>query len=92
MKNAISALTKAMRVPRSASDAASATDRPASSAPQEGFDEIRVPSPDGSVRQLTRAEFEALALPERVALLMSGKMQFFRQGRQVGAREALRGR
>jgi hypothetical protein len=81
-----------MRAPRSASDTASAAERPASSAPQEGFDEIRVPSPDGSVRHFTRAEFEALALPERVALLMGGKMQFFRQGHQVTAREALRGR
>ena len=57
-----------------------------------GYDEIRVPLPDGGVRHLTLADFEALPLPERVALLMKGKMQFFRQGRAITAREALRGR
>jgi hypothetical protein len=87
--------TKAIGAARSATDAAARPDpaeRPAPSPANEGYDEIRIPLPDGGTRHLTRAEYEALLLPERVGLLMSGKMQFFRQGRPVSARDALRSR
>jgi hypothetical protein len=87
--------TKAIGAARSAADAAARPDpaeRPAPAPPNAGFDEIRIPLADGRTRHLTRAEYEALLLPERVGLLMSGKMQFFRQGRPVSAREALRSR
>jgi hypothetical protein len=50
-----------------------------------------VPSDNGQVRSLTRAQFESLPLGERVSLLMAGKMKFFREGQPVSAREALRG-
>jgi hypothetical protein len=56
-----------------------------------GYDRIGLPSDNGDVRYLTRQEFEALPLSERVALLMRGKLQFYRDGRAVSAREALRG-
>jgi hypothetical protein len=61
------------------------------SAASSGYDRIGVPSDNGDMRYLTRQQFEALALQERVSLLMKGKMQFFRDGRPISAREALRG-
>jgi hypothetical protein len=60
-------------------------------APGSGYDRIGLPSENGDVRYLTRQEFEALPLQERVALLMRGKLQFYRDGHAVSAREALRG-
>ena len=59
--------------------------------PGSGYDRIGLPSDNGEVRYLTRQEFEALPLQERVALLMKGKLQFYRDGQAVSAREALRG-
>ena len=58
---------------------------------ETGYDRIGVPGHNGEVRFLTRAQFEALPLAERVSLLMGGKLQFFRDGRQLSPREALRG-
>jgi hypothetical protein len=95
VKTAIAAVTKAVGAVASAATApppATPAERAASAPPGKGFDEIRVPTPGGGNRHLTRTDFEALALPERVALLMGGKMQFFRQGQQVSARDALRSR
>ena len=58
-----------------------------------GFDEVGISNGDGSLSRLTRQQFESLPLPERVRLLMGGKgkLQFFRAGQPVSARDALRG-
>jgi hypothetical protein len=64
---------------------------PNGSAGSSGYDRIGVPTEGGEMRYLTRQQFESLPLQERVSLLMKGKLQFFRGGRAVPAREALRG-
>lgn len=97
MKSAIQSFTRAIGAATGAVEPAPAaappTPPPAPSATAgEGFDRIRIPASDGSARELTKAEFEALPLGERVRLLMGGKLQFFREGKPVPAREALKGR
>ena len=66
----------------------------ASPAPEEsaacGYDRLGIPGAGGQLRYLTRPEFESLPLAERVRLLMAGNLQFFRQGKQVSPRDALR--
>jgi hypothetical protein len=56
-----------------------------------GYDRMGVRQPDGTLRYLTRVEFEGLPLPERVKLLM-GELLFFKDGQPVSARDALRRR
>jgi hypothetical protein len=46
---------------------------------------------DDAVEWMTRAEFQALALTERVRLLSAGSVQFYRGPQQVSAMEAMRG-
>lgn len=62
-------------------------------APSEGYDEVGVPNGDGTFERMPRQQFEQLPLGERVRLLMGGKgkLQFFRGGQVVNARQALRG-
>jgi hypothetical protein len=71
------------------------TRQPATSPPPEpgagGYDRMGVPGPDGALRWLTKGEFEKLPLVERVRILSTGSVRFFRQGRQIPPREALRG-
>ena len=67
---------------------ASAPEVPAPSS--SGYDRIGVPAENGEMRYLTRPQFEALPLQERVSLLMKGKLQFFREGSPISARDALR--
>ena len=55
-----------------------------------GYDRIGVPDGKGSLKMMTKAEFEDLPLGDRVKLLMSGTLQFFRNGAPVAARDALR--
>ena len=57
-----------------------------------GFDRLAATAVDGTVRWLTRSEFEGLPLVERVRLLSGGALRFYRGDRLVTAREALRGR
>jgi hypothetical protein len=56
-----------------------------------GYDRIGVPNGAGAVKLMTKGDFENLPLADRVRLLMGGTLQFFRDGQQVTAREALRG-
>jgi len=71
---------------------------PAASAPEvsgggdTSYDRVGVPQPSGGVQFLSRQEFEALALVDRVRLLVEGKLQFFRGDRLVPPRQALRDR
>jgi len=56
-----------------------------------GYDRVVVPGANGASRNLTRREFEALPLRERVGYLMEGKAQFFRNGAPIAAAEAMKG-
>jgi hypothetical protein len=58
-----------------------------------GYDEVGILNGDGSLIRMSRQQFEGLPLPDRVRLLMGGKgkLQFFRGGQSVTARDALRG-
>lgn len=57
-----------------------------------GYDEVGVPNGDGTLQKMPRQQFESLPLSDRVRLLMGakGKLQFFRAGELVTARDALR--
>jgi hypothetical protein len=57
-----------------------------------GYDRLGVPEPGGALRFLTKEEFEGLPLVDRVRMLSAGGLRFFRQGKEVSPREALRGR
>jgi hypothetical protein len=59
--------------------------------PGRGYDRLAVPRGNGQVEYVTRSDFEKLPLGERVRLLMSGTLKFFRDGQEITAREALRG-
>jgi hypothetical protein len=44
---------------------------------------------DEQPRRLTRGEFEALPLDQRVRAILSKKLRFYRSGKEVSVREAL---
>jgi hypothetical protein len=56
------------------------------------YDTVELPRDDGTVRKLSRKEFENLPLRERVAALIDGKARFFRGALVVSARDAMGGR
>jgi hypothetical protein len=56
-----------------------------------GYDRLGIPRAGGDMEFVTRAEFERLPLGDRVRLLMGGTLKFFRNGKEVPARDALRG-
>jgi hypothetical protein len=56
-----------------------------------GFDHVDVPARGNEPRQrLTRRDFEALPLPERIGLLVKGTLRFYRGDREIAASEAMR--
>jgi hypothetical protein len=57
---------------------------------RKGYDRVVVPERGGGTRSLTRQQFETLPLRERVAYLIEGSAQFFRDGRPISASEAMR--
>jgi hypothetical protein len=56
----------------------------------KGYDQVVVPAPGGGKRSLSRKQFEALPLRERVSFLIDGTAQFFLDGRPIAASEAMR--
>lgn len=58
--------------------------------PSTGYDRVIVPGPNGP-RELSRREFEALPLRERVGFLIAGTAQFYRKGTPVTASNAMKG-
>jgi len=60
-------------------------------APARGFDQVEMP-PQGDAprRRLTKREFEALPLPERIGLLVQGTLRFYRGELEIPASEAMR--
>jgi hypothetical protein len=56
-----------------------------------GFDHVDVPSRGDQPRQrLTKRDFEALPLQERIGLLVQGTLRFYRGDREIAASEAMR--
>ena len=56
-----------------------------------GFDHVDVPSRGDEPRQrLTRRDFEALPLQERIGLLVQGTLRFYRDDREIAASDAMR--
>jgi len=64
---------------------------PAGAAAVRGFDHVEMP-PHGDAprRRLTKREFEALPLSERIGLLVQGTLRFYRGEREIAASEAMR--
>jgi hypothetical protein len=64
---------------------------PGGAAVIRGFDHVEMP-PRGEAprRRLTKKEFEALPLPERIGLLVQGTLRFYRGDREIAASEAMR--
>jgi hypothetical protein len=59
------------------------------SSPTPGFDEALLALPSGETRRLSRSEFDALPLPERVRAILSKELKFFRGGQEVPMKDAL---
>jgi hypothetical protein len=57
---------------------------------RKGYDKVVVPAPGGGTRSLTRKQFEALPLRERVSFLIEGSAQFFLDGSPIPASDAMR--
>ena len=55
-----------------------------------GFDVAKVHQADGSLKTLTRPEYEALPLSERITLVLRRQVEFFRDGVKITTQEALR--
>jgi hypothetical protein len=53
------------------------------------FDRVQATDASGTTTTWTRPEFEKLPLLDRVRLLAGGGLRFFRDGKEVPAREAL---
>jgi hypothetical protein len=55
------------------------------------YDKVQATDTSGKTTTWTRAEFEKLPLLDRVRLLAGGELRFFRESKEVPAREALAG-
>ncbi len=55
-----------------------------------GYDRVHIPMPGGESKQLTREQFEALALEDRIRLLVQGTLRFFRADEEISSGEAMR--
>jgi hypothetical protein len=63
----------------------------AAAAAARGFDHVEMPARGDEPRQrLTKPEFEALPLQERIGLLVQGTLRFYRGDREIAASEAMR--
>jgi hypothetical protein len=54
-----------------------------------GFNRVELALPSGEVRRLTREEYEALPLDQRVRAMLSKQLKFFRDDKEIPMREAL---
>jgi len=57
---------------------------------QRGYDHATVRDENGSQRSMTRSEYEKLALAERIRLVLQDRVDFYREGTRIPAREALK--
>ena len=64
---------------------------PAGAAAARGFDQVEIPPRgDAPRRRLTKKEFEALPLSERIGLLVQGTLRFYRGDQEVSPSAAMR--
>lgn len=61
-----------------------------SAAAGDGFDRVTFRAPDGGTRDLTRDQFMALPLGERIEAILHGKPSFWNGAEPVAARAALK--
>jgi hypothetical protein len=54
-----------------------------------GFDRVELADGSGGTRRLSRGEFEALPLDQRVRAILSKQLKFFRGDKEIHIREAL---
>jgi len=56
-----------------------------------GYDRVEMPAPSGNGTpvRMTRREFEALPLDQRVRAILSKKLRFFRADQEITMRDAL---
>ena len=54
-----------------------------------GFDRVELAGPNGEVRNLSRGQFEALPLDQRVRAILGKQLKFFRGDKEIHMREAL---
>jgi hypothetical protein len=54
-----------------------------------GYDRVELSLPTGEVCRLSRYEFEALPLDQRVRAILSKQIKFFRGSKQITMKEAL---
>jgi hypothetical protein len=64
---------------------------PAADARTGGYDRVGVALDGGETRWLSRGEFQALQLVERVRILAAGSVRFYRGPLEVSPMEAMRG-
>jgi hypothetical protein len=55
-----------------------------------GFEVAEVEDADGSRRSLSRIEYEAIPLSDRISLVLRRKVEFFRGGVKISPQEALK--
>jgi hypothetical protein len=53
-------------------------------------DKVIVRSPDGTEKTLTPAEFQAIPLGDRIELMTTGRVKFFKNGQPISALDAVR--
>ena len=66
--------------------------KPSAEQDEIGYDRIRIPLQEGGHREITKQQFDALPLAERVGMLVTGRLQFFRGGRLIPPHRAMRSR
>jgi hypothetical protein len=74
------------------SAAAGPRSAPAHAGRAAGFDYVEVPSPGADLpsQRLSKREFEAMSLQERVGLLVQGNLRFYRGDQEVPPSDAMR--
>lgn len=63
--------------------------RPSSSGP---FDTAQLVLPSGEIQLMTREEFDAMPIDQRIRALLNKKLKFYKGGVQVASKDALAGR
>jgi hypothetical protein len=56
-----------------------------------GYDRVAVPVDGSEPRWMTKGQFQALALTDRVRLLAGGGLRFYRGAQEIAPSEAMRG-
>jgi hypothetical protein len=55
-----------------------------------GFDVAEVEGADGSRRSMSRVEYEAMPLSDRISMVLRRKVEFYRDGVKISPQEALK--